>query len=42
MPISEENKDSFAIVRDSLVNRLTNIPMKVAIAENDSTIAANR
>ena len=42
MPISEENKDSFAIVRDSLVNRLTNIPMKVAIAENDSIIAENR
>lgn len=42
MPISEENKDSFAIVRDSLVNRLTSIPMKVAIAGNDSTIAANR
>ena len=42
MPISEENKDSFAIVRDSLVNRLTNIPMKVAIAGNDSIIAENR
>ena len=42
MPISDENKDSFAIVRDSLVNRLTNIPMKVAIAENDSIIAENR
>lgn len=42
MPISEENKDSFAVVRDSLVNRLTNIPIKVAIAGNDSIIAENR
>ena len=42
MPISEENKDSFTVVRDSLVNRLTNIPIKVAIAGNDSIIAENR
>lgn len=42
MPISEENRDSFAIIRDSLVNRLTNIPMKVAITANDSIIAENR
>ena len=42
MPISEENKDSFAIIRDSLVNRLTNIAMKVAITANDSIIAENR
>ena len=42
MPISEANKDSFAIIRDSLVNRLTNIPMKVAITANDSIIAENR
>ena len=42
MPISEANKDTFAIIRDSLVNRLTNIPMKVAIAANDSINAENR
>lgn len=42
MPISEENRDSFAIIRNSLVNRLTNIPMKVAITANDSIIAENR
>ena len=42
MPISEENRDSFAIIRDSLVNRLTNIPMKVAITANNSIIAENR
>ena len=40
-PISEANKDTFAIIRDSLVNRLTNIPMKVEIATKDSIIAEN-
>ena len=41
MPISDENKDSFAIVRDSLVNRLTNIPMRTTVAANDSITAQN-
>jgi murein DD-endopeptidase MepM/ murein hydrolase activator NlpD len=41
-PISQENKAAFAVVCDSLVNRLTNIPIKVAIAGNDSIIAENR
>ena len=36
MPISEENKDSFAIVRDSLVKRLESIPMATTVANNDS------
>lgn len=36
MPISAENKDSFAIVRDSLVKRLTGIPMMTTVASNDS------
>ena len=36
MPISEANKDSFAVVRDSLVTRLTNIPTASAVASNDS------
>ena len=29
-PISEENKEAFTIVKDSLVNRLTNIPFAIA------------
>ena len=33
MPISEENKDSFAIVRDSLVKRLESIPVMATVAE---------
>ena len=32
MPISEENKDSFAIVRDSLVKRLESIPVMTTVA----------
>ena len=36
MPISEANKEAFAIVRDSLVKRLTSIPMTTTIASNDS------
>ena len=34
-PVSEENKPAFAILRDSLVMRLENIPMK----QHDSTQA---
>ena len=37
-----QHKRTTAIVRDSLVNRLTNIPIKVAIFGNDSIIAENR
>lgn len=36
MPINNENKEAFATVRDSLVNRLTGIPMATAVANNDS------
>jgi murein DD-endopeptidase MepM/ murein hydrolase activator NlpD len=36
MPISAENKDSFTVVRDSLVKRLTAIPMATTVVENDS------
>ena len=32
MPISEENKNSFAIVRDSLVKRLESIPVMTTVA----------
>jgi murein DD-endopeptidase MepM/ murein hydrolase activator NlpD len=33
MPISEENKAAFAIVRDSLVKRLESIPVMATVAE---------
>jgi murein DD-endopeptidase MepM/ murein hydrolase activator NlpD len=36
MPINNENKEAFATVRDSLVNRLTGIPMATTVANNDS------
>jgi murein DD-endopeptidase MepM/ murein hydrolase activator NlpD len=36
-PVSEDNKAEFAIVRDSLVNRLRNIPLKINVAETDTT-----
>ena len=36
MPINNENKEAFATVRDSLVNRLTGIPMATVVANNDS------
>ena len=32
MPFSEENKNSFAIVRDSLVKRLESIPVMTTVA----------
>ena len=36
MPISEANKETFKTVSDSLVTRLTNIPMASNIVSNDS------
>ena len=36
MPISEANKEAFKAVSDSLVTRLTSIPMASAVASNDS------
>ena len=36
MPISEENNEAFAVVRDSLVKRLESIQMEGSIAKNDS------
>ncbi len=36
MPISKENNEAFAIVRDSLVKRLTSIPTAKIVAESDS------
>ena len=39
-PISKENKDAFGIVCDSLVKRLTSIPMPVAKATSDTTAIA--
>ena len=36
MPINNENKEAFATIRESLVNRLTGIPMATAVANNDS------
>ena len=35
MPISEENKAAFAIVRDSLVQRLESIPVMTTIAQQN-------
>lgn len=42
MPISEENKAAFTIVRDSLVKRLTSIPVTTTVASNDSTATMAR
>lgn len=39
MPISEENKAAFAVVKDSLVGRLESIPMAVAKENADSITA---
>ena len=36
MPISEANKEAFKAVSDSLVTRLTSIPMASTVASNDS------
>ena len=36
MPISEENKEAFAVVRDSLVKRLIEIPIASTVESNDS------
>ena len=36
MPISSENKEAFAIVCDSLVKRLANIPIAAVVESNDS------